>query len=213
VTLQVNLIRDEERRSAAMVYLRQAARAVGALLVLAILLLVLVMGVRLRNVRASADEARARWKKLEPDFVRVQQLRSGRNAAAQVDQDLRAFTNAQLRFAARLEAIGRLVPANVQLTELRLTQQEVLQPADKTRPAAGKTTQRVYELRLVGRTGGPQARESVSRLIESLRSDAVFSGTVEKVSSTSFRQDPAPGAARDDRIFEIGCRFKPRRFE
>ena len=203
----INLLMDEERRIASPLPLRVLLR-IGLMLVccgFAIATLLLV--VSRRHAQNQAVLARAEWQDLKPQHDSLLRTRNAladvRNAARQ----LKACTHARLAWGDELAALQAVVPADVQLTELRVSQ--TVTSATWTVVAV-----RSYEMRLSGRSGGEEADVHVRRLIEGLSSPA-FSNRLEAVvvPAGGFRPDPARGALRTDRIFDIVCRYRARSFE
>lgn len=204
--MRVNLILDAERRSASPVPMRFVRRLLGLVLILLCCVGVAAFVSGLRTLQQELRQAEADWRQMEPRHQTVVALRFDNAYQRSVLSELRSWTNARVGWSRQLEGLRRSVPANVQLTDLRVTAVMLLQ--------SNNLAGRVFELRLAGRTTDPSG-SSVSLLQRSLNHQAPFAGLVQEatVPPGAFRQDPAPQASRTDRLFEIVAQYKPRIFE
>ncbi len=205
MNLQVNLLHPEEQRSAGLVRLRRVLRVVGLFLATVMVLAALWLGVRLQRLRLAVETAGEHWTRLSPEYTLSQRLHAEFAQAQGIRAEWESNTRAQLKLADQLESLPYLVPSGIQLAELRVSQQVIV--VETNVPV------RLYELRLSGRTTGAMAQTHVRQLLDNLHHEPVLRGTLDQISSSAFRQDPARGAGREDRVFEILCKYKLRRFE
>ena len=97
-----------------------------------------------------------------------------------------------------------MIPPSVQLTEMHVTQELLL--------TSNNIPSRVFELRLIGRTGAVRSEENVSELQSVLAGQPPFDVLIETagIPPGSFRQDPV---SKSDRVFEIVCKYRPKLFQ
>lgn len=205
MNLQVNLLQPGEQRSAGLVRLRRVLQVVGLVLATVMVLAALWLGVRLQRLRLAVETADAQWTRLSPEYTLSQRLQGEFAQAQGIRNEWESNTRAQLKLADQLDALPYLIPSGIQLVELRVSQQVIV--VETNVPG------RLYEMRLSGRTTGHMAQTHVRQLLSNLHHEPLLRGTLDQISSAAFRQDPARGASREDRVFEILCKYKLRRFE
>ena len=204
----IDLLLEEERRSASPLHVRMLLRLGTVLVVVALLLATMLLFFASRNVQIRLESADVRWQRLRPKHEALLKQRASlldlRGAMRQLD----ACRHARLEWGGELADLQRGVPEEVQLTELRVSP-FVGSPTTQSVHAA-----RSYEMHVLGKAGGEDADAHVRQILTALSAPA-YTGRVESVSvpSGGFRPDPARGAARTDRLFEIVCRYRPRSFE
>ncbi len=113
--------------------------------------------------------------------------------------EMTAFSNVQAQVAEQLYALAVSVPPDVQLTQLKLDNALVADPAAPNVPA------RQYTAAITGRTDAEGVNERVRGFIVEMRSAELF-GTV---TPGGVSVDPAKST---DRIFEVNFALDPRAY-
>lgn len=208
MTYHIDLLLEEERRTARPRYAFAALVTGGVAFVAALLLAALLLFLSARSVRVQVASAQTHWDVLRPKHEALLKLRGGLQTARAASRQLDACTHARLGWGEELASLQAAVPAAVQLTELRVTQFTGLASSNSTKVV------RSYDLRLSGKVGGEDAADQVRSLMTYLSSPAC-TGRIASVTvpAGGFRKDPARGAARTDCLFEILCRYRARSFE
>jgi hypothetical protein len=204
--MHVNLILDAERRSASPVPMTTLIRLVFASLVLLLLLAAFSIFSGFRNLQREVRGAREDWHRSEPKYEAAIKLRNDLALQKSILDEITGWQKARLEWGRQLEVLQKVVPASVQMTDLRVGQLLLV----LTNNAAG----RVFEMRLAGRTGEASGAD-VDELRQAFTNQPPFVQVVEEavIPPGAFKQDPTHGASRNDRVFEIVCRCKPRKFE
>lgn len=207
MSLHVDLMLPDERRIVTPLHPKTMLRiALGTLLVLALFWSISAYyGYRARL--SERQRVMDRWAVMEVQQQDAARMGKELTACRGIVGELKGWRETRLQVAEWLERLAALCPPTLQLTDLRLSEAAVL-GGPKNLPC------RRFELRLTGRTGGPQADLNVRSLQAIFTNQPPFSNAVESVviPAGSFRQDPAAGASKTDRIFELVIRCVPRVF-
>ena len=207
MSLHVDLLLPDERRVATPIHPKTLLQIV----LVALIVIALFGGASaLKSYRVRYNErqiAMARWAKM--DVLQKEAAQMGKDLAVcrGIYGELQGWRGTRLPVAEWLERLAVLCPPTVQITDLRMTETAVL-GGPKNVPC------RRFELRLAGRTGGSQPDRNVRSLQAIFTNQPPFSNAVESVAipEGSFRQDPAAGALKSDRVFELVIRCAPRVF-
>jgi Tfp pilus assembly protein PilN len=212
--LHLDLLKDEERFSSSPIRLRVMLPLIAMLATLCCLLWWGLCSLRTHNQADLKERLEKSIREEKTAHAVVLDLRLQEKETSSVIRHLQLYEHARLRFGASLLQLSEHIPANIQLTELRLSPSQPL--FDPQRPALGPTnTFEQVTLRLAGRTGGDHASASVNTLLASLLTPA-FTNIIETadIPKGAFRQEAGRGADdRDTLVFEIRCSCRPRRFE
>jgi hypothetical protein len=204
MNLRVNLLAAEERRNASMIQgktlIQSSVMFVAGLAALWIALTVLSFSSQRSRLKAD----KWRWQRMDADYNTAVQTRADLNAVKNRLGELSAYQRTRVDWHRELRAIGAHVPADIQLTELRVSQSVATDT---------KVPSRTYALRLLGRTGGPTAEPTVRAFFTDLGAHPDFTNLLASATVGSFRSDTSAGATESDRVFEINCAGKPRKFE
>ena len=207
MTYHIDLLLDDERRSATPVHVRMARRLGVTALVALLLLATLLLFLSTRGVHGRVLEGRTHWHNLQDRHEAWRKLRGELQDERAAMRQLQACQHARIAWGEELAALQRGVPETIQLTELRVSQ-------FVGAPTSGARTVRSYDMRLSGRVGGDDANAYVQQLLDHLsaasRTDRVASVSVPP---GAFRRDVSRGAARTDWLFDIVCSYRPRAFE
>ena len=201
--MHINLILESEQRSASLIPLQAVVRIViGGVGLLAALALVSFY-TSYRALQREAELTREEWKHTEPKYKAALDLRTDLAVRNDLMKEISGWRDTRLSWSVQLAALRAAVPSMIQLNEITASHDLFVM--------ANNTPARVYELRLAGRVGAAQSESSVSELTDALR-QAPFKAWLDSavIPPGRFRQD---AQVKTDRIFEIICKYKPRRFE
>lgn len=201
--MHINLIYEDEQRSASPVSLTLVLR----LLALVVVVLLAVWGVTFyseyrslqNDVRAAQDE----WMRTEPKYREALALRGAMEGQEKILKEIQGWRDARIAWGAQLEYLQTAVPDVIQLTELRVSQTVLT--------LSNNISARVFEMRIVGKTAASRSEVNVVQFLEVFKQPP-FQTFVEtaKLPPGAFRQDPV---SKTDRIFEVVCNYLPRPLE
>jgi hypothetical protein len=198
--MHVNLILDEEKRSSSPVPLGLVVRLfVIAMLVLGAVWLFSFYS----DYHALQGEVRSldvEWARTESKYKTATRLRNDLGDQETTLGEILGWRDSRIEWGKQLQAVQAVVPAVIQLSDLRVNQSVVAQ--------AGGTLAKVYELRLSGQTPAERSELNVVQLLEGLKGPP-FDRFIESavLPTGSFRQDPTDKSAR---AFNIVCKYLPR---
>lgn len=201
--MYINLILVNEQRSASFVSPRMVIRLIGGTLGAIVLLTLVSFYTTYRSLQHSVEGTIEDWRRTEPRYKAALQLRTDLAIRNDMFKSITGWRDTRMGWGEQLDALAAVVPARIQLTELTVTHDLFV--------LSNNVPARVYEMRLAGRTSSAGSEANVSELAGALRL-APFNEWIDSalIPPGRFRQDPA---VKTDRIFEIVCKYKPRRFE
>ena len=201
--MHINLILEAEQRSASLIPIQAVVRIViGGVGLLAALALVSFY-TSYRALQREAELTQEEWKHTEPKYKAALDLRTDLAVRNDLMKEITGWRDTRLSWSAQLTALRGAVPSLIQLSEITASHDLFVM--------ANNTPARVYELRLTGRVGAAQSEAAVNEFTDALHQPP-FKAWLESavIPAGRFRQDPQ---IKTDRIFEIICKYKPRRFE
>ncbi|MEI8242932.1 MAG: hypothetical protein WCI17_06665 [bacterium] len=210
MTYHVDLLLDDERRSASPVSVGMVLRlgAFGA--VATILMMTLMLFIASRDVQGRMTVARATWERLKPQHTELLSLRVELNGLRASSRQIEACRRSRLPLGNELAQLQDGVPEDIQLTALRINQFVGNQKV-------GANATRSYEMRLSGKVASDNPQGNVDELIKHLKAQS-YTGRVESVTvpNNGFRKEIVRVSAsetRTDWFFELVCRYRSRSFE
>ncbi len=202
--MHINLILENEQRSASPVSLSMLIRIVSGTIVTALVLWIVSIYVSYRELQNNVRYCDTEWTQTEPKHLAAKQLREDLIQKSAKLKEIQGWRSTRIEWGRQLENIQAITPTMIQLTELRLSQDNLM--------LSNNIPARFFDLRISGRTGSARSEVNVSGFQEALFKQPPFDKFVESVNipSGAFRQDPI---TKTDRIFEIVCKYNPRSFE
>lgn len=201
--MHVNLLFDEEKRSASPVSLALVVR----LFALVVLVLTVMGGVSFtvayRTLQNQVNSAEDEWKRTEPNYKAAVKLRNDLADRNVTLSEIKGWRDSRIAWGRELANLQPAVPAVIQLTELRVSQ--TILSLSNNIPA------RAFEMRISGRTGAARSEANVVQFLDAFKQPP-FAGVVASavLPPGAFRQDPVN---KNDRVFEIICKYAPRALE
>ena len=201
--MHINLIFEEEQRSASPVSLGLVLRlaAVVVLVLAAVGAFSFYAGYHsLKNQLRSAEEE---WEKTEPKYKAAVQMRKDLADRTATLNEIRGWRDSRIAWGTQLGNLQPVVPAVIQLTELRVSQTIL--------SLANNIPGRAFEMKISGRTVAARSEANVVQFMDALKQPP-FAGVIKsaELPPGAFRQDPA---IKTDRIFDIICKYVPRSLE
>jgi Tfp pilus assembly protein PilN len=201
--MHINLIFEEEQRSASVVSPALGFKLFGMVVVVLGLVWGYSFASHYRIVETNFNATEEEWKQMEPRYKAARQLRRDLTDVEITLKELKMWRDSRVVWSAQLESLRSIVPAVVQLTDLRISQTIL--------SISNNIPVRAYELRLSGKTASVRSKENVVQFLDGFRQPE-FLSHVESAALPpgAFRQDPA---SKNDRIFEIVCKYGVRPLE
>ena len=200
MNLRVDLILVSERRSANVINLKLVRTVLCIAVPLLIALFLALSIVDLMNLDKRQNLVEEQWKTNAPKKEKALKVRQRVQRSLRTLNEIEGWSRSHIDWHAQLEALQKAVPAQVQLTSLRLSQTLQLVEAQK-KPA------RVFEIAIEGRDATAGAERDVQALKRSLAEAST--GTVSDVEIAKFEADPKN---KTERVFELVSRYFPRKF-
>ncbi|MEI6516264.1 MAG: hypothetical protein WCO77_09810 [bacterium] len=201
--MHINLIYEEEQRSASPVSLKLVINLAVVALVVMILLGTFKFYSSYRSLQNLVQAKTTELKMLDSKYKAAIQTRNDLAGQGDVLKEIQVFRNTRMAWGAQLQNIQSAVPSVIQLMELRMSQTVL--------SLSNNISARVFEVRMTGRTAAERAEVNVVQFLDSLKVPP-FAGVVETATLPpgAFRQDPVNKA---DRVFEIICKYVPKPLE
>ena len=204
MNVQVNLIRAPELRSASMVSLKSLGW-------IAVIILPLVLLLCLGWVYMGYAEARSKLRLLEEEKERtapqrreVRTLNQTLSGQQGIYNEVMGWHHSRVPWHEMLDVLRPHVPETMQWRSLQMRQQMSV--------AKDGNLLREPVVVLSGRCQGPEAEAQVEMLRRAWSEVGPLARRVEQATVTAYREDETPGAAKEDRVFQIEVKFRPGRF-
>lgn len=201
--MHINLILETEQRSASPVQphvmVRLAAGTASVLLCLALF----TFFSSYHNLKIDTEMTADEWHRTEPKYKAALQLRTDLSLCRDLHKEIMGWRDTRLGWGAQLEALQMAVPPMIQLTDVQVSHDLFVM--------SNNVPARIYEMRLSGRTSATGSEVNVGEFTETLRRTP-FDAWIESavIPPGRFRQD---SQAKTERVFEILCKYRPRRLE
>lgn len=201
--MQINLIYEDEQRSASPVSLWLMIRLVMGVTLFLVAFWIVMFTVGYRSLRSEVGALEMQWKSTDPEYKAAIQIRNDLADRMDTQKALNAWRESRIAWGTQLESIARIVPEVVQLAEIRVS--HAVMSVSNNIPA------RVFEAKFSGRTAAQRSEENVVQFLDGFK-EMPFVQFVETavLPPGAFRQDPM---VKSDRIFEIVCKYSPRLVE
>jgi hypothetical protein len=200
MSLQVDLIRNDERRSGQIINTQSLAR-LGMLI--GPILVVFVIGHQVVNAMMASSEARnleSRWEADEPKQQRSLKLGERLRYNEKTAEELETWRINRIAWNGQLESVMETAPATVQATVLLIA----LDAAD--RPSS--PPERHFAMTIEGRTSGEQAMQFVEAFKRGLEAYPASTEVLDVVDVANYAADTENEAQEFDRVFRLECRYR-----
>jgi len=201
MNLHVNLILDSERRSSSRISGKFVVKVSALIVALLFLSLIMVVLAGARSAEKALRYAEQEQKQLNPVFRTVTDLKQELAVFQDLTNAIAVWSQSRPDWPVLFRGIQSAVPVNIQL--IRLTVNESISMIEDA-PA------RVITLSLQGKASGDNSENDVQELEKSFKDKAPFQDVIEMAQVKQFEAVRNVGQ-EDMRVFDIECRFKPRK--
>ncbi len=200
----INLIRPAEQRSASLVSLRSIGLIALIIVPLTLLLMLGWAYMRYAEAQSALRLVEQDWARTEERQAEVVVLQQQLTTVQRYENDLMGWGRSRLPWHIIMGAMQEHVPETLQWRSWQMQ--------TRFNRDSNEGLQRIYRVTLSGRSLGPQAESQVEVMRAAWEAHSPPANCVEQATVTVFEDDPTPGAAIEDRVFEIDVRFTPRNF-
>jgi hypothetical protein len=200
MSLRVDLIADEERRSGNVVSLKSFTR-IGVFVVPAIIVLLVV--VQALNSFIASSELRlleSRWESAEAKQKHALQLVGRVNFNQQTVNELNAWKATRLAWHKQLLALMESTPPSIQLTTLVTSLEKTSAPPS---PPV-----RHFSMVADAKTSGARAMRQVESFESRVESHHSVTGVINTIDIENYAADPASRSGEFDRVFQLVCDYR-----
>ena len=205
MNLQVNLILKSEQRSGSPVSLKSVIRVASIAVPVGLLVM---LSSAFANVVLLGNELRvleSQWTDARPRMEETARLNKELTVNRKIMKQLQGWKRSHIDWHEQMSMLGDEVPATIQLESLTVSQ--MLQFLDNKVPA------RVFVIMLKGKAIGHDAEQAVHLLQRGIEETPAFADLIETIRVIKYGADNAEDAREYDRVFQIECAYRPRRFE
>lgn len=201
--MHINLIYKVEQRSASPISIALMLRLVIGVFAFLVVFGVVMFFVGYSSLKHQVNALESEWKYADPKYKAAIQVRQELSERADTLKALQGWRDARIAWGGQLDSLGLMVPAVIQLNEIRVTHAVLL--------VSNNTPTRVFEVKFSGRTSADRSEVNVVDFLNGFK-EKPFSQFVESalLPPGAFRQDPV---IKSDRIFEVVCKYYPRLIE
>jgi len=147
----------------------------------------------------------AEWQDIEPkkeEAVRlIEELKLNKNVRA----ELEGWHKSHINWHEQLYALQTEIAGTIQLQNLAVSH--------TIEASKGKARARMFSMTLSGKATGPSAEKDIHHLSRRLEEANVFAAVIEASQVTRYGADTTERAPEGDRIFQLDCTYRPRKFE
>ncbi|MBM4144014.1 MAG: hypothetical protein FJ225_10555 [Lentisphaerae bacterium] len=206
MNLRVDLILESEQRSGSVLSPKSLMRIGSVVGPVALAFLVAAFVFQLWLLGGKLSSLEGQWAALEPRAKKADELRAQLAASRKILGEIEGWRKAHMDWHAELQGLIDIVPENIQLKQMRISQAFEV--------SAKKVPARAFVAVVDGRAVGDGAEDAVRTLRMRLTSEMPFATNVapDGVSVVAYGADPTPGAGKNDRVFSVQCRYRPREF-
>ena len=205
--MRVDLILESEQRSASVVNLKSVIRISSVSLPVILLVIVASIAVNMITLNSELKMLEGEVQAIGSKEKTAETLIKGFAVNREIMNELEGWRKSHIDWYEQLLAMQKEVPSEIQLSAMRISHEFDL--IDKKIPV------RAFTVALEGNTTGERAELNVHRLKRGLEDSPVLSLAVKEKGVEVSRFEAAIGkeASKDDRIFQIECKYRVRRFE
>jgi len=203
MSLRVNLIDPEEKRSGSIFNLRTLTR-VSKIIVPVIILFIIALQI-FNNMMTSSQMRmlQSRWEITEPKQKHAKELSNTLNYNLATWQELIDWKESRIDWNTQLQALIETTPHSIQLTSVIITT-ELIQDTPPSPPV------RHFLMTIDGKSSGEGAMDYIEIFKNSIGHHKDVEEIINQVEVTNFEADPAEDAGELDRIFQVECDYKVR---
>ena len=208
MSLKVNLIQPQERRSGSSLNPKSLKRIASIVIPASIATLIAQQILSSYMLSSRINILKSQWSAIEPKQKLAIKQTSRLNYNRQTLTEMEGWADARVEWNQRLAAIMQSVPKTIQLTSIRSTLFTApIDKKDKKKAHDGEII-RNYQLSIEGMTRVPNSMQTVQTLQQNIGNHPLLAPFIETVSVENFAADATASNALT-RIFMIQAKFKP----
>ena len=204
MNIRVDLILDNEKRSASLLNVKSIIRLAIIIAPLLVIVTVVLGGIGFMHSNVKLNNLKNRWELAEQRQKEAKALRDETAINNRIKNELLGWRASQMPWGEQMVALQRIAPSNMQFIRLNISQTLLL--VNNSFPA------RQFVLTLSGKSKGSAAEANINTFIDTIKSSEIFTVPMEGVSIESFGEDRNEYATREDRVFEIKCTYNAKVF-
>jgi len=200
MNLRVDLIFETEQRSASVVNLKGIIRIVSIVVPLIIIVIISVIATNMISLSNSLSALQAELNDKTPKKEAAINYRAEVGKNKQTLEELEGWRKSRVDWAEELRKIQSVIPADIQLTQLRIGH-----AVDSTGGAAS----RKFSLVMKGKALGDAAKTNVELLGE-IEKNQAFTNLLKDANVVNYGRNELEGAPAGEMLFEVSGAYKPR---
>jgi len=201
MSLRVDLISVDEKRSGSRISARGFIRVAKIVIPIVIVVLVGIAVMDQRSLLSKLHMLEARWEINEPKLEHARKVSEQVAKHIRTLEELESWKKSRIDWHKQLAVIAETTPDSVQLTALVVSQQQDIE----TPPSPPKRT---FTIIINGKTSGESAMDHIEILTKSLGHHKSMTNLIKSVAVTDYEADTSEGAKELDRVFQIDCAYK-----
>jgi hypothetical protein len=210
---RIDVILEEERRSASPVSIKLAARIAGIAVAAIILLVATIFVGGVLRLKAQASRINDDWKELEPQWEQAKQDKKEYEKNKAILDEIKGWNKSRIEWHKHLMQIMDVIPQGVELDKMAI-KGSIGVADDHAAMQFGMVMDGAAREDKKNKSYARSPQEDVMEF-EKLLNTAPFAKTMlanVEVPPQFFTDDKAAGASKQDRKFKIVVSYKPRKF-
>lgn len=204
MNLRVDLIMENEKRSANVLNAKSLLRLASVIVPLCLIVTVGVSVVNLMRVKNTEKRLKANWEHAEPRKAGAIEARKKKIKATAVLNELKGWKASHIDWHVQLMSLQRQVPRGIKFDDLRINQ--ILATDEKS------LASRSFTMQINGQALGSRSEYNLQLLERRIIALPTFAEAMEKV-DLQGRASTRKDAEKEDREFTIKCTYKQRTME
>lgn len=204
MNLRVDLIMENEKRSANVLNTKSIIRIGSIIVPIWIAVSVAVSVVTLITVKNKEKRLKTKWEHTEPRKAASLEARLKRRKINTILNELNGWKASHIDWHVQLNNIQRQVPRGIKFDDLMISQ--VLAADEKS------VASRTFTMQINGQAAGSRSEENLQLFERRIIAMPVFAEQMTKVDMQGWAST-LPDASKEDREFKIKCDYKPRIME
>lgn len=206
MNLRVDLIFENEQRSASLLNLKSITRVLAITIPSIILIIIALFVLDMMKINGELKDLEEAWANSQPKQQEAMTIAAERKNNLNTVAELEGWHDSRLTWNEQMLALMRIVHINIQLTTLTTT--ETVAEDEKS-----KIPTRFYKMMIEGETAAVDAEQIVNKLQDQLQKSPPFDKLVNENGSSVIRYERKKDGGANDRSFTIQCSYKPREYK
>jgi hypothetical protein len=200
MSLCVDLITQEERRSGGAINVKSIVRVSSIVFPILVLFAVGHQFLKVMQTTSKLQGLESRWETAEPKQKQSLKLAARLNHNRKTATELAGWKGNREEWHKQLTAIMEVAPPTIQATTLVIA-------LDRQSKENNSPPMRHFNLTLAGKTSGENAKQVVKTFRERIETHPATAGLVKTVTVENYAADVAATAGEFDRVFQIESQY------